>query len=257
MRAAADRSGRFVFDRVADAYVAARPDMPLEAVLAAASVLGLPPRCRVLEVGAGGGQLTAPLAAAGFAVVALEPGDSLRTRAAARVPAAELRPEPFEEFEPRGRFAAVFSANAFHWIDPSVAYVKAAEVADAIALLWNTPYPADPGLFRRIQAHVLGPRGSTFPDSADGVRAFVADESAVGRDELRASGLFEEPWWQVYERPLAYSPQRYVELIGSMSGVAALPDRDEVLADLRTVLGDEPLDLVDLVYVVAARARTG
>jgi SAM-dependent methyltransferase len=254
MRAAADRSRRLVFDRVADAYVAARPDLPLEAVLEVAGVLGLSAGCRVLEVGAGGGQLTAPLAAAGFAVVALEPGKALRARAAARVPAADLRAELFEDFEPDGRFDAVFSANAFHWVDRRVAHAKAAAVADAIVLLWNTPYPRDPDLLRRVQRDVLGPRGSTFPETAAGVRALVAEESAAGRDELRASGLFDEPWWRIYERPLRYSPQRYADLIGSMSGVAVLPDRAELVAELRDILGGDTVELVDLVYVVAARA---
>ena len=49
--------------------------------------------------------------------------------------------------------------------------------------------------------------------------------SAVGRDELRASGRFEEPWWNVYERRLEYTPRRYLDLIGSMGAVASSPDR--------------------------------
>ena len=257
MRAAADRSIRFVFDRVADAYVSARPDMPLDAVADAAEAVEIEPHARVLEIGAGGGQLTATLVAAGFDVVALEPGDALRARAAERAPAAELRRETFEELETGERFDAVFSSNAFHWVDPDVAYTKAADVADALVLLWNTPYPADPELFRRIQHEVLWPAGSTFPDDDEGVRAFVASESAIGREELRTSGRFEEPWWRIYERTLRYAPERYVDLIGSMGGVARAgsAERDYVLAHLRRVLGEAPLDVIDLVYVVAARGK--
>ena len=79
------------------------------------------------------------------------------------MPAATFCPETFEEFEPEGRFDAIFSSNAFHWLDPAVGYEKAADVADAIVLLWNTPFIADPDLHRRMEEEVMHPHGSTFP----------------------------------------------------------------------------------------------
>ena len=254
MRAVADRSNRFVFDGVVDAYAAGRPDMPVDAVREGARAVGVPESGRVLEAGAGTGQLTAALVEAGFDVVALEPGGALRRRAAERVPSADLRPDTFESFEPGGRFDAVFSSNAFHWIDPGISYAKAADVADALVLLWDVPFLADGALFRRIQHDVLWPRGSTFPDEEGEVRAMLERDAAAARDELAASGRFDQPWWRVYARMLTYTPDRYVALIGSMSSIAASPDREDVLSELRELLGDEPLDVRDLVYVVAARA---
>jgi hypothetical protein len=207
----------------------------------------------VLEVGAGAGQLTGTLVAAGFDVVALEPGAALRERGTARAPGALFRAETFEDLQPDGRFDAVFTSNAFHWLDPAVKYAKAAELADALVLLWNTPFVADSKLRRRIQHEVMIPHGSTFPTEEADVRAFVADEHAKARDDVRASGHFDEPWTHLYERTLEYTPARYVDLIGSMGNVAASPDRGDILAVLGPMLGDEPFELVDLVWVVAAR----
>jgi 2-polyprenyl-3-methyl-5-hydroxy-6-metoxy-1,4-benzoquinol methylase len=119
VRANANRAIRFVFDSVADSYASGRPDMPLEAVLGGAEAVGVPAGVRVLEIRAGAGQLTATLVEAGFAVVALEAGAELRRLAAARAPAANLRPETFEDFDPGVRFSAIFSSNAFHWLDPA------------------------------------------------------------------------------------------------------------------------------------------
>ena len=255
MRANANRSIRFVFDSVADAYVSGRPEMPLAAVRTGGEAAGVPSGARALEIGAGTGQLTGTLLGAGYDVVALEPGAVLRGRATARLPTATFCPETFEEFEPEDRFDAIFSSNAFHWLDPAVGYEKAADVADALVLLWNTPFIADPDLHRRMEEEVMHPHGSTFPIEEQEVRRWVEDESAVGRDELRASGRFEEPWWHVYERRLEYTPARYLDLIGSMGAVAASLERGEILAELAPVLGSEPFEVVDLVYVVAARAR--
>jgi SAM-dependent methyltransferase len=254
MRANVNRSIRFVFDSVADAYVSGRPDMPLEAVLGGAEAVGIPRGAHVLEVGAGGGQLTATLVEASFVVVALEPGDELRRRAAERVPAATFRSEPFEEFEPPSRFDAIFSSNAFHWVDPAIAYQKAADVADALVLLWNTLFLAEPLLRRRVQEEVMVPHGSTFPTEEEGVRQWVGEQSALVREELGGSGRFDEPWWHLYERRLEYTPQRYLDLIGSLGAVASSPEQAEILAELVPVLGSQPFEVIDLVYVVAARA---
>jgi 16S rRNA A1518/A1519 N6-dimethyltransferase RsmA/KsgA/DIM1 with predicted DNA glycosylase/AP lyase activity len=65
--------------------------MPVEVVRRAAAAVGLEPGARVLEVGAGTGQLTQALLEVGFDVVALEPGDALRVRAAIRAPGATGR----------------------------------------------------------------------------------------------------------------------------------------------------------------------
>jgi hypothetical protein len=56
---------------------------------------------------------------------------------------------------------------------------------------------------------------------------------------------------------LGYTPERYLALIGSMGGVASSPDRCEILAELGPILGTKPFEVVDLVYVVAARALAG
>lgn len=251
-----DRARRFVFDSVVDDYVRGRPDMPLEAVRAAAAELALPGGARVLEIGAGAGQLTVGLVEAGFRVVALEPGDALRARAAERVPAAELVGLPFEDFEPEGRFDALFSSNAFHWVDPDVAYSKASEVADALVLVWNLPFIADGDLHRRLQEGVMAPRGSTFPTTEAGVRELFERELAGMRAEIVASSRFLEPWSATFERRLEYTPDRYTSLLRSMSYIASLPeDESAALAkDVHSVLGSEPFTVADLVWVLAARS---
>lgn len=229
--------------------------MPLDAVRAAAHALGLPAGARVLEIGAGAGQLTVVLVEAGFRVVALEPGDALRRHAAERA-AAELVGQTFEEFTPAGRFDAVFSSNAFHWVDPEVAYVKASEVADALVLVWDLPFIADAELHRHVQDEVMAPRGSTFPNNEAGVRELFMGDLDRARADLRTSGRFQDAWSTTLERRYEYTPDRYVSLLRSMSYIASLPadERASLARDLQGVLGADPLTVVDLVYVLAARS---
>jgi SAM-dependent methyltransferase len=126
------RSYGKVFDEVAVEYDRHRPAYPDELIDQACQFAGIGIGDRVLEIGCGSGQLTRGLLARGLRVTALEPGPSLIALAEqnldgtgnvefvnARFEDAMLAPE---------QFAAVFSASAFHWLDPEVSWQKAADV---------------------------------------------------------------------------------------------------------------------------------
>jgi SAM-dependent methyltransferase len=115
-----------VFDRIAAEYDRVRPRYP--AVLIDLALAGAGIR-RVLEVGCGTGQLTEALAARGLDVEAVEPGANLAALARRRVPSLRVHAGRFEDVElRRGAYDAVFSATAFHWIDPDVGWAKVAQV---------------------------------------------------------------------------------------------------------------------------------
>jgi SAM-dependent methyltransferase len=207
----------------------------------------------VLEIGAGGGQLTWALVEAGYDVTALEPNAEMRARGAARVPAARFVASTFEDYEADGRFDAILSANAFHWVAPDVAFLKSADLADELVLIWNTPFIADAALRRRAQDGVLRPRGSTFPTDEAEIRQTVPDEIEANIGRFAESGRFGEPRTHVHERVLRYTPARFRDLVGSFGHVASHADRGEILAELDAMLGDDPFDVIDIVWVIAAR----
>ena len=121
-----------VFDGIAAEYDRYRPAYPDELIDQACQVAGLGPGDQVLEVGCGSGQLTRGLAARGLHVTALEPGTNLIALARQNLDGAgavEFVNAQFEEaLLPREQFRAVFSASAFHWINPEVSWQKAADV---------------------------------------------------------------------------------------------------------------------------------
>lgn len=144
-----------LFDSAAEEYDRARPDYPDQLIDAACSAAGLAGGSHVVEVGCGTGKLTAALAERGLRVEAVDPGRELVEIARRRVGSASVRfhLDRFEDVAlPAGAFDAVFSAAAFHWIDPAVGWSKAARLlrpGGVLALLMHTGGP-----------HLLGhPRG--------------------------------------------------------------------------------------------------
>ena len=139
-----------VFDGVAEAYDEIRPGYPPELVDAALERGGLHAGARVVEVGCGTGKLTELLAARGLSVDAVDPGPNMIETARRRVgPDADVRfhVAQFEDVAlPEAAFAALLSATAFHWVDPAVAWRKAAshlEPGGLLALLTHRGHSAE------------------------------------------------------------------------------------------------------------------
>src|SRR6266436_9468191 len=121
-----------VFDEIAAEYDRRRPAYPDELIDQACQVAGIGSGDQVLEVGCGSGQLTRALLARGLHVTALEPGQSLIALARQNLDGAGAVEFVNAQFEdallPREQFQAVFSASAFHWIDPKVSWQQTADV---------------------------------------------------------------------------------------------------------------------------------
>jgi SAM-dependent methyltransferase len=118
------------FDLGAEEYDAVRPGYPATLLELAFERGGLVAGSRALEVGCGTGKLTESLVERGLRVDAVEPGPNMIAMARKRVGDAAsvtFHLGRFEDVDLGGRsFDALFSATAFHWVDPSVGWAKAA-----------------------------------------------------------------------------------------------------------------------------------
>ncbi len=121
-----------VFDAIAADYDRHRPGYPDELIDYACNLAKLKPGDNVLELGCGSGQLTQPLVSRGFRVIALEPGKQLITLAEQKVKglgSVEFVNAKFEDAVlPKSHYSAVFSASAFHWMDPDTSWQKTAQL---------------------------------------------------------------------------------------------------------------------------------
>jgi SAM-dependent methyltransferase len=121
-----------VFDDVAAEYDAVRPSYPAELIDSALEAGSLDSRSAVLEIGSGTGKLTELLVERGLRVRGIEPGANLVAAARKRIghpEAVQFDVARFEDAElSEDTYDAVFSATAFHWVDPKVGWAKVASL---------------------------------------------------------------------------------------------------------------------------------
>lgn len=192
------RSYGKVFDEIAVEYDRRRPTYPDEIVDQACRVAGIGSGDRVLEVGCGSAQLTRALVARGLHVTAIEPGTNLIALARQNLEGAGDVEFVNAQFEgallPREQFQAVFSASAFHWIDPKVGWQKAADVlvpGGTLALL--SYFGLEEPRSKQDQEAVLAALRKVAPDIAANWPAYRdLDATLAGMEQRR--GNVSELW---------------------------------------------------------------
>jgi SAM-dependent methyltransferase len=253
-------SARTTFDRLAATYDAVRPGYPPEAIDDLRSRCELTPASRVLEIGCGTGQATRDIAPSGSAIRCLEPGPELAAiarRNLAPFPNVELVVATFEAAdEEPSSYDTLISATAFHWIDPSVGFTKAADLLcphGTLALLTNMHASggtqdalaeAMGALHRKLAPEV----GSwTFP-SVDAIRTkaqsggdIAAVWSRIERkftDAPAVGDLFDRPTVSVYPWVATYDSDCYVAMLSTQSSYALMDPqrRAELLAAVRELV---------------------
>ena len=236
-----------VFDSIAAEYDRHRPGYPDELIDHACEVAGIGSGDPVLEVGCGTGQLTRGLVARGLRVTALEPGANLMALARKNLAGAgevefvnaRLEDAPL----PRERFQAVFSASAFHWVDPEVGWRKAADVLVPGGTLALVQYCGlEEPRSRPDQDATLAAIGKVAPDVAAGWPTYRdLDATLAGIEERRgnvsdvwawlggydiardhAGRLFDDVRAAVMPKLVEHTPDELTALVATLSFYARL-----------------------------------
>jgi SAM-dependent methyltransferase len=218
------------FARGAEAYELGRPGYPAEAL----EPLALSPELTVLDLAAGTGKLTRPLAASGARVIAIEPVAEMRAALPASVEALGGTAEaiPLDD----GSVDLVTVAQAFHWFDGDAALAEIHRVlrpGGRLALVWNRRVEDAP-LNLAVDAIVDPHRKDTPTHRGEAWRA------AFERTTL--FGPLEE---HVFANEQVLDGDGLEARIGSISFIAALPERERagVLERARELAADGPVTL--------------
>jgi ubiquinone/menaquinone biosynthesis C-methylase UbiE len=189
-----------VFDEMAAEYDRHRPTYPDELLDQACQVAGTGNGDQVLEVGCGSGQLTRGLVARGLRVTALEPGKNLIALARQNLKGAgpvEFVNARFEDAPlPGEKFQAVFSASAFHWVDPKVSWQKTADVLVPGGTLALVQYCGlEEPRSKPDQEALLAALRKVAPDIADNWPAYRDLDATLAGVEQRRGNVSEAWAW--------------------------------------------------------------
>jgi SAM-dependent methyltransferase len=223
---------RQTFETAAERYDRARPGYPAAIFDELATLGELPAGSRILEIGAGTGLATVPLAQRGYRIVALELGEELASIARRRLTDhadVEVIVAAFEEWPLPGEpFDAVVAATAFHWIDPEIRVPKAAQALRPGGILAIIETRRIPDADERILAALRRCHqrwGSDKPPTFD---AANADKPPDSIGEIERSGLFEAPTWTTHRWRHEYSTDEFHDLVMTFSNVLVLDPADQV-----------------------------
>jgi ubiquinone/menaquinone biosynthesis C-methylase UbiE len=242
-------AARAGFGRSAEAYDRARPDYPEACVDWLWRAIELGGGDRVVDVGAGTGKLSGPLAARGADVVAVEPVAAMRKRLMATVPAATAVEATAEALPvPDGSVVAVVAGQAFHWFANDAALAEFQRVLRPdghLGLIWNRRRLDDP--LQAAISELLDPVRGDTPRYASGAWRAVLEDS----ERFSASAEHDLEFVQELD------PAGLVDRVGSMSFVAALAAerRAELLARTAALVGDGETARLPYVCEVFAYRR--
>jgi SAM-dependent methyltransferase len=250
------REQRLVFGEDAELYDRARPGYSDAVVTSVLEYLGdgpapstsgdgtsSRPAVRALEIGAGTGKGTVAFAARGAAILAVEPDPAMAAVAArhtAAYPGVRIEHSTFEELalDREPPFDLVFSAQAWHWVQPEVRTGKAAAAlrpGGALALFWHRPHwPDDDPLRAALDA--------CYVEHAPGVRDRRPTFPGVGpvreqreHQEVAASELFTDLTVRHHPWTAELGVDDFLALLATQSDHRLLPEatRDRLFAAVR------------------------
>jgi SAM-dependent methyltransferase len=232
-----------LFDRVAEAYDRVRPEYPTSLVDSACAVAGLAAGSLVVEVGCGTGKLTGALVNRGLRVEAVDPGAELVAIASRRLQGTPVRFHigRFEDMElPPGAFEAVFSATAFHWVDPAVGWAKVARLlrpSGVLALLAHVG-----GSSLELDDEFLAAWREVSPEAATWTSR--DDQTLWEGAEARRANVSELwAWLTKHEIARPEAAELFGDVRLTWLPIEAMETAEELLALLRTTSAYLRLDL--------------
>ena len=256
-----DLTRRLAFGMAAEQYDLIRPGYPgdlVSAVLAYCGGTGV----TAVEAGAGTGKATRAFAGHGLRIAAVEPDPAMAgilAASCAGYPGVTVVVSAFEEYLPAEPAGLLFSAQAWHWMDPEVRWERAAAAlapGGSLALFWNFDRIIDDAVQDEVtQAH----RDLTPHISWD--TAPVPEDGLLDRwpaTDLAGLAAFTGLQAQLYQWERVLTRRQYLDYLATHSAYLVLdePVRAEVFTRIGRALPARVVLAEDTVLYLARRTRS-
>ena len=222
----------WTFDTVASTYEKFRPGYVDELYRTLFDYIPIGENSRVVEVGSGGGQATAPLVQTGCCFTAVECGEAFCRRLRERfgdwqnvsVIQAKFEDVSFEA----NAYDLVYSASAFHWVPEKTGYEKAYSMlrpGGAFARFANHPYrdKGKPELSAEMDELYHAYYDRFYQRERSVIREYT-EEEARDRAMIAAGYGFSDIRYALFQRQRVFSAQEYVKLLGTYSDHIAMEE---------------------------------
>jgi SAM-dependent methyltransferase len=237
---------RSLFDPVADLYADARPHYPAALVNDLIALGSLDETRRVLEIGAGTGQLTAALARSGASITAVELGANLTRRLKRSVEGFANVRAVNADFDtwmpPSAAFDLVVAATSFHWLDPGTRVAKCAGLLRAggsLAVI-DTHYGAGSAASDPFSSASQACYASWDPEHDPRRRPHGPEPLDARNEELARCAAFTRHAHRQYVVAREYLTPSYCDLLRTMSDVRRIdePARSSFLACIASLIDE-------------------
>lgn len=222
----AQKTLRATFNQNTENYNRFRPHYPAELFIKLIHDCQLSDQSKLLEIGPGTGQATLPLAALGCDITAVELGADLADKAREVLidfKNVKIITGAFEEVElPANHFDLIYSATAFHWINPEVKFTKTASLlkpGGCLAII-HTEHASDEigdDFFKASQSVY----GRYFPHKPPDF--YPPKISELKPPEINNS-IFELQSFTTFPITISYTAKDYAGLLSTYSPIISLPD---------------------------------
>lgn len=201
---------------------------------------------KVIEIGSGSGQATAPVLNTGCTLTAIEYGTNfcnILKDKFGKYKNFSVINSKFEDTELRqGTFDLVFSASAFHWIPEEIGYQKVFSMlksGGAFARFANHPFRSqeNPALSEKIDelyARYYYPFHNKKPEK---LKAYT-EQQAKDRAMIAAKYGFEDIRYALFYRKRVFSAKEYVAVMGTYSDHIVIEDsiRNEFFSEVEKAI---------------------
>ena len=223
----------WTFDTVASYYEKLRPGYVDELYQTIFEYIPIDENSRVVEVGSGGGQATAPMLKTWCSLTAVEYGTQFSERLKEKYrayPKFSVVTDKFENVEfPNGAFDLVYAASAFHWIPEEIGYKKVFTMlksGGAFARFANHPYRdrGNPELSTEIDA-IYDEYYYTYYNKMRQPLTEYTQTQAKERALTAEKYGFSDIRYKMFYRERRFTAKEYVALLGTYSDHIAIEEK--------------------------------